>query len=504
MKHKVILVIRDGWGYREECEDNCICQTPTPRSDQLMNQYPHTLLDASGEAVGLPDGYQGNSEVGHLTIGSGRVIFQAMVRINKAIRDGSFFTIPELTGAIENCQKHHTALHLIGLLQVEGVHAHRDHLFALLDLCKKMDFTNICIHLITDGRDAPVTDSLKHATALQEKLDADLCGRIVSVCGRYYAMDREKHWERTRVAYDCVVKAKGKSFTHAIDYIKSCHAGDKTDEFLPPGCIEGYQGIQENDSFIFYNFRTDRPRQLTQAIVEPEFEGWDRSPLNIYYVAMTQFYEPMNAHAVFKDQNLDNLLGPVVASAGLRQLRISEYTKYAHVTFFFNGQIEVPNKGEERIMIDSPDVDTYDLKPEMSVYGIRDTLLEQIRDQDFGLIVVNLVNCDMVGHTAIPEAITQAVAAVDECTGDIIQAGLKKGYTIFAFADHGNAEDQTPKWRTSHTTNPVPCILVSHDETLKKASLKKGMGLKDIAPTVLRLMGIDQPEEMTGKSIINT
>lgn len=502
MNHKVILLIRDGWGYREDCTDNAICQTPTPATDDLMHAYPNTLLDASSEAVGLPAGYQGNSEVGHMTIGSGRVIFQAMVRINKSIADGVFFTIPELVGAVENCKKHGTSLHLIGLLQVEGVHAHRDHLFALLDLCKRMDFTNVCVHLVTDGRDAPVTDSLKHAALLQEKLDTDGCGRIVSVCGRYYAMDRESRWERTRAAYDCVVGAKGRSFTDAVEYIKTCHAAGETDEFLSPACLEGYKGVREHDSFIFYNFRTDRTRQLTKAIVEREFPAWERSPLNIYYMAMTQFYEPMNAHVAFKDQSLDNLLGKVVADAGISQLRISETTKYAHVTFFFNGQVEVPNQREERILIDTPKVATFDLKPEMSVYGIRDKLVEQIRTRDFGFIVVNLVNCDMVGHTGIPAAITKAVAAVDECTGAIVRAGLEKDYTIIIFADHGNAEDQTPQWRTSHTINPVPCILVSNDAGLKKAALKKGMGLKDIAPTVLALMGIAPPKEMTGENII--
>jgi 2,3-bisphosphoglycerate-independent phosphoglycerate mutase len=502
MKNRVILIIRDGWGFRADCRDNAICQTPTPETDQLMAAYPQVLLDACGEAVGLPDGYQGNSEVGHMTIGSGRIIFQALARINKSIRDGEFFRLPALTGAIENCKKHGTRLHLIGLLQVEGVHAHRDHLFALLDLCAQHQFRDVDIHLITDGRDAPVTASLTHVTALNEKLAQLGFGRIATVSGRYFTMDREARWERTQAAYNCVVSAQGATFTDALDYIKSCHATGKTDEFMPPGCVAGYAGVREHDSFIFYNFRTDRTRQLTRAMVEKEFEGWARSPLSIYFVAMTQFYTPLNAHVAFTDQSLDNLLGKVVANAGVPQLRISETTKYAHVTFFFNGQVEVPNPGEERILIETPKVATFDLKPEMSVYGIRDALVEQINTGKFGLIVVNLVNCDMVGHTGIPEAIAKAVAAVDECTGTIVRAGLENNYTLIIFADHGNAEDQTEQWRTSHTINPVPCLLVSNDPALKKARLKTGRGLQDIAPTVLELLGIPKPAEMTGESLI--
>ena len=502
-KHKVILVIRDGWGYRKSSRENAICETPTPNTDKLMKEYPNVLIKTSGESVGLPAGYQGNSEVGHMTIGAGRIIFQSMERINKSIKDGDFFRIPEFIGAIDNCKRHHTKLHLIGLLQVEGVHAHRDHLFALLDLCKKQNFKDVYVHVITDGRDAPVTDSIKHVKALLNKFKEIGFGKIVSISGRYYMMDRDKKWERTKKAYDCIVNAKcEEEFDDPLEQIKKCHAKNETDEFIIPRKAEGYNGIKENDSFIFYNFRTDRTRQLTQAIVEKKFDGWGRKLLKVFYVAMTQFYTPMNAHVAFKEQYLKNLLGEAIGKNGLKQLRISETEKYAHVTFFFNGQVETPFKGEDRILIQSPKVATYDLKPEMSVYEITEKLVEQIRAKKYDFIVTNLVNGDMVGHTGIVDAIHKALKAVDECMGKITNAALENNYTLIIFADHGNAEDQSAEWRTSHTINPVPCILVSKDEKLKKCRLKEGKGLQDIAPTVLELMGIKKPKEMTGESLI--
>ncbi|MFH1054637.1 MAG: 2,3-bisphosphoglycerate-independent phosphoglycerate mutase [Candidatus Altiarchaeota archaeon] len=499
MEHKVILVIRDGWGYRAECEDNAIVQTPTPNTDKLMAEYPNVLLNACGEAVGLPDGYQGNSEVGHMTIGSGRIMFQSMARINKAIKDGSFFTLAELVAAVENCKKNHTRLHVIGLLQVEGVHSHTDHLYAILELCRRMEFKDVLVHVITDGRDSPVTDSLKHVKILEDKFNELGFGSIATFSGRYYAMDRDKRWERTRKAYDCIVKGECEEFQDAEAQIRQCHGKGETDEFIVPRRMRGYEGVKENDSFIFYNFRTDRTRQLTKAIVEDKFEGWERRPLKVYFVAMTQYYTPMNAKVAFNEQPLTNLLGEVMSRKGVKQLRISETEKYAHVTFFFNGQVEKPYDGEDRVLINSPKVATYDLKPEMSVYEVTDKLVKEIKTRRYDFIATNLVNCDMVGHTGIVEAIKKAVAAVDECVGRIVEAGLEGGYTIIIFADHGNAEDQTPEWRTSHTTNPVPCILVSRLENVK---LKDGKGLRDIAPTVLELLGVEKPAEMTGESLL--
>jgi 2,3-bisphosphoglycerate-independent phosphoglycerate mutase len=500
---KVILVIRDGWGYRADKDENAIALTSTPNTDRLMREYPNTLLAASGEAVGLPDGFQGNSEVGHMTIGSGRIIFQSMARIDKSIRDGSFFKIQEFLGAIGNCRKHKTKLHIIGLLQSEGVHAHETHLYALLELCKIERFKDVFVHVITDGRDAPVTDSLKHIASLKEKMKEFGVGTIATVSGRYYPMDRNTKWDRVKKAYDCIVDGVClDEFNDAAEYVGKSHGRGETDEFIIPAKAKGYVGLKDNDSFIFYNFRTDRTRELTQAIVEPDFRGFERKPPKVYYVAMTQFYTPMKAHVAFKEVSLVNLLGYLVSKAGRRQLRISETEKYAHVTFFFNGQNETPNVGEDRVLIESPKVATYDLKPQMSVYEITERLVEEIRTKKYDFIVTNLVNCDMVGHTGVFPAIQSAVAAVDECVGKITDAGLGNNYALLIFADHGNAEDKTEKLRTSHTTNPVPCILVSNDDKLKKCKLKDGKGLQDIAPTALQLLGLKKPPEMTGENLI--
>jgi 2,3-bisphosphoglycerate-independent phosphoglycerate mutase len=500
---KVILVIRDGWGYRKNPKQNAIAEAKKPSTDKLMKDYPNTLLHCSGNAVGLPVGFQGNSEVGHLTIGSGRIIYQSMVRIDNSIKDKSFFQNKALLGAINNAKKNKSVLHIMGLFQVEGVHAHLSHLLAILELCKKENFTNVKIHAFTDGRDSPVHDSLKHIATVESKLKKLGIGEIVSVSGRYYSMDRDKKWERTRLAYDCIVKGEaGKVFENASTSIKESHSEGVTDEFIVPRKKVGYAGVKNNDSMIFFNFRTDRTRQLTRAIVEKEFEGWERKPLAITYVGMTQFYVPMNAFVAFEDISLNNLLGKVIADNGLKQLRISETEKYAHVTFFFNGQVEQPNKNEERILIASPKIPTYDLKPEMSVKEVTDKLVTEINKNKFDFIVVNLVNCDLVGHTGVVSAIIKAVEAVDLSTGAIVEAGLKNGYTILIFADHGNSEDQTPKWRTSHTINDVPLIFVSKDTNLTKVKLKKGKGLQDIAPTVLDILAIPKPREMTGESLI--
>ncbi len=421
----------------------------------------------------------------------------------QVLRTKLFFANKAFLGAINNAKNHNSTLHLIGLFQVEGVHAHLNHLLAILDLCKKQGLKNVKIHAITDGRDAPVTDSLKNVKIVEDKLKQLGFGEIATISGRFYAMDRDNRWERTHEAYNCLVLGEAKTeFSDSITAIKESHAKNITDEFIVPMQKTDYNGIKENDSVIFFNFRTDRTRQLTKSIVEEKFEGWERKPLKVYYTAMTQFYTPMNAHVAFKDVSLDNLLGKVIADAGLSQLRISETEKYAHVTFFFNGQVEIPNKNEDRIMVPSPKVATYDLKPEMSVYEITAKLVEEIKKNKYKFIVINLVNGDMVGHTGITSAIHKAIEAVDECTGKIIDAALPNGYTSLVFADHGNAEDQTIEWRTSHTLNPVPLIVVSPEEKYKKAKLKKGKGLEDIAPTVLDILGIAKPKEMTGESII--
>lgn len=469
----------------------------------FSRDYPNTLLAASGEAVGLPKGYQGNSEVGHMTIGSGRIIFQSLEKINKSIKDGDFFKNQAFLKLINACKKSGKTLHLAGLLQTQGVHSHIDHLFALLDLCKKEKFNNVVIHAFTDGRDAPVHESLKHLKNLKKKIKAIGFAKIVSISGRYYAMDRNERYERTKLTYDCLVSAQGEVFKDAADYIKASHKKGESDEFIKPACLKDYEGLQNGDGFIFFNFRTDRPRQLSRALLETKFSGFKRSTTRkINFVAMTEYYRPFPAAIAFYDLELKNLLGEVLAQAGLKQLRISETEKYAHVTFFFNGQKEKASKGEERILIPSPIVATYDLKPEMSALEISSVLQKEIIKQKHDLIVVNLVNGDMVGHTGDYQALKKGLEAVDKAVGEIVSVGLGYDYTSLIFADHGNAEDKSPKYATSHTLNPVPFIIVSSNNKIVKAKIRTGGGLQDIAPTVLKIMGLKKPKEMKGKSLI--
>ncbi|MCX6720622.1 MAG: 2,3-bisphosphoglycerate-independent phosphoglycerate mutase [Candidatus Staskawiczbacteria bacterium] len=501
-RRKIILIIRDGWGYRKSAKQNALTKVYAPINYELMKKYPNTLLKASGEAVGLPKGYQGNSEVGHMAIGSGRVIFQSLAKISKSIKDGSFYNIKEFLDAIENCKKNKTSLHLIGLLQTEGVHSHIEHLFALLDLCKKQNFKDVFVHAITDGRDSLVNDGVKKVKLLEDRLKKIGFGKIVTISGRYYAMDRDKRWDRTKKAYDCIVNSDGAEFTNAVSQIKNCYLQNQTDEFIVPCKLAGYSGVKESDSIIFFNFRTDRTRQLTEAIVENSFTGWDRKPLNVFFVCMTQYYTPINARVAFKDDKIENILGEVISKDGLNQLRISETEKYAHVTFFFNCQTERPFIGEDRILIPSPKVATYDLKPEMSAYELTDKIVEAVKTNKYDLIVTNLVNCDMVGHTGIMKAIYSAVKTVDNCVGKIVEEGLLNKYTILVTADHGNAEDKTAKNNTNHTKNPVPFIIVSDELELKRVKLRKNAGLSDIAPTILALYGLEKPLKMTGENLI--
>ncbi|MFH1188924.1 MAG: 2,3-bisphosphoglycerate-independent phosphoglycerate mutase [bacterium] len=499
-KKPVVLIIRDGWGYRASKKNNAIAQGDTPQTDILMREYPHTLLHASGEHVGLPKNYQGNSEVGHLTIGSGRIILESLPRINESIKDKTFFKNKAFLNAIRHCKKHKSTLHCIGLLQTEGIHAHMTHLFALLHLCKENNFSDVYIHVITDGRDAPPTSSIKNIIKLKKKLLRLQIGDIITISGRYYAMDRDKRWDRTKRAYDCIVKGEADTFSNPLKHMQQCYNRNETDEFIIPVKYVGYNGVKEKDAIIFFNYRTDRTRQLTQAIVEKQFDGWQRDPLRIYYVAMTQFYKPINAHVAFKDITIKNLLGEIVSNNRLKQLRISETEKYPHVTFFLNGQRETSYQNETRIFVPSPKVATYDLKPEMSLYEVTDRLLTEIDKDYYDLIVVNLVNGDMVGHTGVIPACLKAVSVVDECVGMITKKILEKQGTAIIFADHGNIEDQRPKWRTSHTINPVPCIVVSPHK--KQIKLRKNGGLRDIAPTVLALLDIKKPKEMTGNNLI--
>ncbi len=499
-KNPVILIIRDGWGYRLEKKNNLIAASDTPWNDMFWRDYPNGILKASGTAVGLPDGYQGNSEVGHMTIGSGRIIFQSLEKINQSIKKGDFFRNEAFLKTIAACRKSGGALHMAGLLQTQGVHSHIDHLFALLDLCKKEKFYNVYIHAITDGRDAPVKESLKHLRALEKKLKALKFGQIATVCGRYYAMDRNERYERTEEAYNCILGHSGETFKNAVSYVQSSHKSGVMDEFIKAGRLANFPGLKNGDAFIFFNFRTDRPRQLTRALIEQNFKEFKREKKQIYFASMTEYYRPMKALVAFPDIEPKNLLGEVVAAAGLKQLRISETEKYAHVTFFFNGQKEKPSRGEDRILIQSPHVATYDLKPEMSAPEIDVRLSEEIRKKKYDLIVVNLVNGDMVGHTADHKAIKKGLEAVDKAMGEIVSVGLGYGYTSLVFADHGNAEDKGPRYATSHTLNPVPFMIISPDKKLSKVKIKNGLGLQDVAPTVLKIMGLKKPKEMTGKA----
>lgn len=506
MKYKpIVLIVRDGWGYREEKEKNAIKNANTPYTDMLMKEYPNTLIEAAGRAVGLPEGYMGNSEVGHLTIGAGRIILQPFERINQAIRDKSFFNNKAFLDAMRNCKEKNTSLHIIGLIQREGVHSHMDHCIALLELCAEQGLKDVLVHIISDGRDSPVHNTLKNTRVLLEKMSSLGVGRIASVNGRYYAMDRDKRWDRTKIAYDCIVLGEaGEVFEDPVKCFEEAYAKGETDEFLKPKKHSAYEGISDDDSVIFFNYRTDRPRQLTQAIIEDDFPGWERQPLNVRYVAMTEYYNPMSKRAsvAFPPVKHDMLLGDILAENGLKQLRLAETEKYAHMTYFFNGEVEIPKKGEERVMIPSPKVATYDLQPEMSADGIGDAAVKALEDGRFDVIIMNFANSDMVGHTAIWEAVIKGVEAIDRNLEKVVRKVLEKGGVALVTADHGNCEDMTDEWMTSHTLNKVPFILVSNDEELKNASLKEGKGLKDIAPTILKLLAIEKPKEMTGESII--
>ena len=495
---KVLLVIRDGWGYRKDHHLNAIYSGKPNFTDFLMKTYPHTLIHASGEWVGLPKGYQGNSEVGHMTIGSGRVIDQSLSRINKSIKDKSFFKNKSFLDAINNCKKNKSSLHIMGLLQEEGVHSHWNHLYALLDLCDKEKFYDVKLHIFTDGRDSPANTGKKRIQNLIKKIKF---GEICSLIGRYYPMDRDRRWERTKLAYDAIMDGKSKeTFLDVVDCISDAYSKGESDEFLKPKLKQGYSGVKDKDSMIFFNFRTDRPRQLTSAIVEKNFSGFKRKMKNIFFVAMTDYYKRMNCKVAFEEPLIKNTLGEVVAKNKLKQFRISETEKYAHVTFFFNGQVEKPNLYEDRFLIHSPKVATYDLKPEMSVYEIRDKLVPILNEGKYDLIVVNLVNSDMVGHTGITSAIKKAVKCVDDVLEDVVKEALNSNYVSLIFADHGNAEDQRTQWKTSHTTNKVPFIVVSN----KKLKLKKikDASLRDVAPTALKLLGLAKPKEMSGNSLI--
>ena len=492
----------DGFGKNESTYGNAIAAAKKPNLDKIVSENPMTFIGASGLDVGLPDGQMGNSEVGHTNIGAGRVVYQELTRITKSIQDGDFFTNEALVGAMENCKKNSSALHLMGLMSDGGVHSHNTHLYGIVELAKRSGVDKVYIHCFMDGRDVPPTSGKDYLAELYEKCDEIGVGEIATVMGRYYAMDRDNRWERVVKAYKAMTEGEGVKFDCACKMMEESYANDVTDEFIVPAVSEKAVPVKDNDSIVFFNFRPDRAREITRAFVDPAFSGFEREQLKgLYYVCMTQYDATMpNVHVAFKPETLENTFGEYISDKGLKQLRIAETEKYAHVTFFFNGGVEKQYPGEDRILVKSPAVATYDLQPEMSAYEVTDKLLAAIDSDKYDAIILNYANCDMVGHTGVFDAAVKAVEAVDTCVGKIVDAVAAKGGVTLITADHGNADkmyeaDGSPF--TAHTTNPVPFIVVGYP-----CELREGGRLCDIAPTMLKIMGLEQPKEMTGVSII--
>ncbi|MEW6662594.1 MAG: 2,3-bisphosphoglycerate-independent phosphoglycerate mutase [Bacillota bacterium] len=507
----LVLLILDGWGIGEEYPGNAQCQAAIPNYRRLWREYPHTVLEASGEEVGLPAGQMGNSEVGHLNIGAGRVVYQELTRITKAIREGVFFANPVFNGLIEEVRKRGGALHLLGLLSDGGVHSHIDHLFALLDLAKARGLTRVYIHALLDGRDVPPASALGYIDALENKLMQIGLGQIATVMGRYYGMDRDRRWERTARAYRAMVSGEGEKAASAKEAVDASYRREVTDEFMEPAVITGADSqpiglVRPGDGIIFFNFRADRARQITRAFVDEDCPALDRpgGRLSISFACMTQYDATIPAPVAFLPQELNNTLGEVLALHELRQLRLAETEKYAHVTFFLNGGVERPYPGEDRILIPSPKVATYDLQPEMSARGVTDTAVAKIQEGIYDVIIMNYANPDMVGHTGFLDAAVKALETIDECLGIVEKAVGEARGTLVVTGDHGNVEQMvdpgTGEPHTAHTNSKVPFILA--DPRWQGRSLRPAGALEDVAPTVLHLLGIEPPPEMTGKSLL--
>ncbi|MDO4744590.1 MAG: 2,3-bisphosphoglycerate-independent phosphoglycerate mutase, partial [Clostridia bacterium] len=492
-KKPYALIIMDGYGVNERHEGNAIYTAKTPNMDKFLKEYPNSIIHASGMDVGLPEGQMGNSEVGHTNIGAGRIVYQELTRITKSIADGDFFENEALCNAVENCKQNDSALHLMGLLSDGGVHSHINHLYGLLEMAKKNGLEKVYVHCFMDGRDVSPTSGADFVEGLVEKIRSIGTGAIASVMGRYYAMDRDNRWERVEEAYKAMVKGEGNKDTSAVVAIKKSYNDGVTDEFVVPTVITDEAGaplgtISENDSVVFFNFRPDRAREISRTIVDPEFEGFSREFFKTYYVCMTQYDASMpNVDVAFKPQTLENTFGEYISRKGLRQLRIAETEKYAHVTFFFNGGVESVYDGEDRALINSPKVATYDLQPEMSAVEVTDEVVKRIESGNYDVIVLNFANCDMVGHTGVFDAAVKAVETVDECLGRTIEAIEKMGGVALVTADHGNADQmldyETNDVFTAHTTNVVPLVMIGEDSGAK---LKNGR-LADLAPTLLDL-----------------
>ncbi|TBL69795.1 2,3-bisphosphoglycerate-independent phosphoglycerate mutase [Paenibacillus thalictri] len=504
----VALIILDGFGLRGDLQGNAVAQAKKPNFDRYWSTFPHTTLTACGEAVGLPEGQMGNSEVGHLNIGAGRIVYQDLTRISKSIRDGEFFDNETILGAIRHAKTNGKKLHLYGLLSDGGVHSHITHLFALLEACKKESFENVYIHAFLDGRDVAPDSAKGYMEQLLAKIDELGVGRIATVQGRYYAMDRDKRWERVEKSYRAMVYGEGPQYTDPMKAIVESYEKSVFDEFVMPTVIVGADGkpaglVESGDAVIFFNFRPDRAIQLSQVFTNSDFRGFDRgdkAPSQLYYVCLTLFSESVDGFVAYKPKNLDNTLGEVLVQNNLKQLRIAETEKYPHVTFFFSGGRDVELPGETRILINSPKVATYDLQPEMSAYEVAEAAVKEIEAERQDAIILNFANPDMVGHSGLLEPTIKAVEATDECLGKVVEAILAKGGVVLITADHGNADVVTNPdgtRNTAHTTNPVPFILTKKDVTLRNDGI-----LADIAPTILALLQVDKPAEMTGSSLI--
>lgn len=508
-KKPVVLMILDGFGLNERHEANAVYEAKTPHIDALMEKYPFVKGNASGLAVGLPDGQMGNSEVGHLNMGAGRIVYQELTRITKEIDEGDFFVNEGLLAAVKNAKKNGSALHLYGLLSDGGVHSHITHLYGLLELAKREGLTEVYVHGFMDGRDTAPTSGIGYVDALEAKMAEIGVGKIASLSGRYYAMDRDNRWDRVEKAYRALTLGEGNTATSAHDAMQASYDKDTTDEFvIPTVIIEGGEAIgkiKEGDSIIFFNFRPDRAREITRAFCADDFDGFERGDrIPLTYVCFTEYDATIpNKEIAFHKVELHNTFGEYLAANGKTQARIAETEKYAHVTFFFNGGVEEPNAGEDRILVKSPKVATYDLQPEMSAYEVCDKLCDAIISDKYDVIIINFANPDMVGHTGVISAAVSAVEAVDTCVGRAYDALMSVDGTMFICADHGNCEQmvnyETGDPLTAHTTNPVPFILVNADPTY---SLREGGCLADIIPTLLELMGMEQPAEMSGKSLL--
>lgn len=504
MKKPVALIILDGFALIEKVDGNAVKYAKKPNFDSLYSKYPVSSLGASGFDVGLPEGQMGNSEVGHLNIGAGRIVYQELTRITKAIKDGDFFENEELVRAMENARDNR-ALHLMGLVSDGGVHSHIDHLKGLIEMAHRYGVKDVYVHCFMDGRDTPPRSGSGFIKELEDFMTEKGTGKIATISGRYYAMDRDNRWDRVQKAYDAVVRAQAPHAESAQKAMEESYKNDKTDEFVEPVVVlENYEGLKDKDSVIFFNFRPDRARELTNAITEDSFDGFEREKIDTLYITMTQYdVRFSNVSIAYKPQTLTNTMGEYLSKKGLTQLRIAETEKYAHVTFFFNGGREEVYENESRILVNSPKVATYDLKPEMSAYEVTDRLLEDLENDPKDVIVLNFANCDMVGHTGVFEAAVKAVETVDECLGKIVSKILDLGGAALITADHGNAEqmsepDGSPF--TAHTTNRVPLIYVNDDDA--EAKLREDGKLCDLSPTILDILELDKPEEMTGTSLI--